>query len=202
MNPALSIALPILAVVVAYLLGSIPFGVVVAHFRHVDLRQVGSGNIGATNAARALGRKLGALVLLLDAAKAYLPIQLCRMLFHGDARQYWILAGVAFAAFLGHLFPIFLRGKGGKGVATGLGIFLALAPLVAGIAAAVWAGLYVVLRISSVGSLIATSLIVPALVLRHEPTAYVALAGAMAVLIFWKHRDNIRRLLRKQEGKV
>src|SRR5262249_36247002 len=159
---AMSYLLPIAAVVVAYLLGSIPFGVVVAHFRHVDLRQVGSGNIGATNAARALGRKLGALVLVLDAAKAYFPLQLCRTLFHlgrppfrGDARQYWILAAVGFAAFLGHLYPIFLRGKGGKGVATGLGIFLALAPLCAGIAAAVWAGLYVVLRISSVGSLVA-----------------------------------------------
>jgi acyl phosphate:glycerol-3-phosphate acyltransferase len=194
--------LPIAAVAVAYLLGSIPFGVVVARFRHVDLRQVGSGNIGATNAARALGRKLGALVLLLDAAKAYVPLQLCRYLFAGDARESWILAAVAFAAFFGHLFPIFLAGKGGKGVATGFGIFLALAPLCAGIAAAVWVGLYAVTRISSVGSLVATSLVIPALALRHEPTAYVVLAAAMTVLIFLKHRGNIQRLLRKQEGKV
>src|SRR5258707_697894 len=82
------------AIAAAYLLGSIPFGVVVAPFRHIDLRQVGSGNIGATNAARALGRKLGALVLVLDAAKAYVPLQLCRQIFHGDARESWILATV------------------------------------------------------------------------------------------------------------
>jgi len=194
--------LPIAAVVAAYLLGSIPFGVVVAHFRHVDLRQVGSGNIGATNAARALGRKLGALVLLLDAAKAYVPLLVCRHLFAGDAREPWILAAVAFAAFFGHLFPIFVGFKGGKGVATGFGIYLALAPFCAAIAAAVWVGLYVVTRISSVGSLVATSLIIPALLLRHEPRAFVLLAGAMAVLIFFKHRGNIQRLLRKQEGKV
>jgi glycerol-3-phosphate acyltransferase PlsY len=194
--------LPPAVVLAAYLLGSIPFGVVVAHFRHVDLRQVGSGNIGATNAARALGRKLGVLVLVLDAAKAYVPLQLCRLLFHGDARADWILAAIAFAAFIGHLFPVYLRGKGGKGVATGLGVFLALAPLCAGIAAAVWVGLYAVTRISSIGSLVATFMIIPALFLRHEPTAYVALAGAMYVFILWKHRDNIRRLLRRQEGKV
>jgi glycerol-3-phosphate acyltransferase PlsY len=198
----MSWVVPIAAVVVAYLLGSIPFGVVVARFRHVDLRQVGSGNIGATNAARALGRKLGVLVLLLDAAKAYVPLQLCRNLFAGDARVSWILAAVAFAAFVGHLYPIFIGFKGGKGVATGFGIFLALAPMCAGIAAAVWVGLYAVTRISSIGSLISTSLVIPALVLRHEPRAFVALAAAMTVLIFWKHRGNIQRLLHRQEGKV
>jgi glycerol-3-phosphate acyltransferase PlsY len=194
--------LPIAAVVAAYLLGSIPFGVVIAHFRDVDLRKVGSGNIGATNAARALGRKLGVLVLVLDAAKAYVPMQLCRYLFRDHPRQPWILAAVGFAAFFGHLFPVFLRGKGGKGVATGLGIYLALAPVCAAIAAVIWVGLYAVTRISSIGSLAATSLIIPALMLRHEPTAYVALAAAMYVFILWKHRDNIRRLLRKQETRV
>jgi len=194
--------IPIAAILVAYLLGSIPFGVVIARLRKVDLRQVGSGNIGATNAARALGRPLGVLVLLLDAAKAYVPLQLCRSFFHEDPRRDWILAGVGFAAFLGHLFPIFLKGKGGKGVATGLGIYLALAPLCAGIAGVVWAGLYLITRISSIGSLAATSLMIPALYLRHEPTAYIALAGAMALLIIWKHRGNISRLLNRQETKV
>jgi glycerol-3-phosphate acyltransferase PlsY len=194
--------LPILAIVVAYLLGSIPFGVVIAKLRDVDLRKVGSGNIGATNAARALGRGWGVLVLLLDAAKAYLPLVLCRWLFRSDPAVDWILAAVGFAAFLGHLFPIFLKGKGGKGVATGLGIYLALAPFCAAIAGAVWAGLYLVTRISSIGSLVATTLMIPALYFRHEPTAFIALAGAMAVLIFLKHRGNISRLLQRQESKV
>jgi glycerol-3-phosphate acyltransferase PlsY len=198
----MSLAVPVAAVVIAYLLGSIPFGVVIAKLRNVDLRQVGSGNIGATNAARALGRKLGALVLLLDAAKAYVPLQVCRALFHGDAREHWILAAVGFAAFLGHLYPIFLRFKGGKGVATGLGIFLALAPFCAALAAVVWVALYLVTRISSIGSLVSTALIIPALALRHEPQPFLVLAAGMAALIVWKHRDNIRRLLQKQETKV
>src|SRR5262249_10903495 len=154
------------AIAAAYLLGSIPFGVVVAKFRNVDLRKVGSGNIGATNAARALGKTLGILVLLLDAAKAYLPLLACRRLFRDDPNVDWVLAGVGFAAFLGHLFPVWLKGKGGKGVATGLGIYLALAPFCAGIAGAVWVGLYVATRISSIGSLAATLLMIPALYLR------------------------------------
>ncbi len=194
--------IPFTAVVLAYVLGSIPFGLVVAHFRHVDLRQVGSGNIGATNAARALGRKLGALVLLLDAAKAYIPLEICRALFAGDAREPWILAAVGFTAFLGHLFPIFLRGRGGKGVATGFGIFLALSPMCAGIAAAVWVGIYLVTRISSIGSLAATAVIIPTLALRHDPPAFIVLAVAMSAFIVAKHRGNIRRLLHKEETKI
>jgi acyl phosphate:glycerol-3-phosphate acyltransferase len=193
---------PILFVVGAYLLGSIPFGVVVARFRHVDLRKVGSGNIGATNAARALGRGLGILVLLLDAAKAYAPLQLARVLFRENPRLSWILAAVAFAAFLGHLFPVWLRGRGGKGVATGFGIFLALDPLCAAIAGALWLVLYVTTRISSIGSLVATALMIPALAWRGDPPAYLWLAGGMTFFIVVKHRGNIRRLLHKEETRV
>jgi glycerol-3-phosphate acyltransferase PlsY len=194
--------IPVAAIALAFLLGSIPFGLIVGRLRGVDVRQVGSGNIGATNTARAVGRKLGALVLLLDAAKAYLPMIAAKQLFAGDARAGWLVSAVGLAAFLGHLYSPWLRFRGGKGVATGLGVFLALAPFSAALAAAVWIGVYVATRISSVGSLAATTAIVPIMVLRHEPPYNVALAAVLFVLIVWKHRDNIRRLWHHQESKV
>jgi glycerol-3-phosphate acyltransferase PlsY len=194
--------IPALAIAVGYLLGSIPFGVVVGKFRGVDIRAVGSGNIGATNAARALGKKLGVLVLLLDTAKAYLPLLAAKQIFFGDARASWIIAGIALAAFLGHLFPPWLRFRGGKGVATGLGVFLALAPMSAAIAGAIWVGVYAATRISSVGSLAATTALIPTLALRHEPRATVVLAAVMYLFIVAKHHDNIRRLLHHEEKKI
>jgi glycerol-3-phosphate acyltransferase PlsY len=194
--------IPAVAITIGFLLGSIPFGVVVARLRGVDLRKVGSGNIGATNAARALGRKLGLLVLLLDTAKAYLPVVAVRHLGVGDARTAWVAAAVGLAAFLGHCFSPWLRLRGGKGVASGLGVFLALAPMSAAIAAAVWVGVYAVTRISSVGSLVGTTVLIPVMALRHEPRAHLALAAALYIVILWKHRDNIRRLLQKKETKV
>jgi glycerol-3-phosphate acyltransferase PlsY len=194
--------IPALAIAVSFLLGSIPFGVVVARLRGVDLRQVGSGNIGATNAARALGRKLGVLVLLLDTLKAYLPVVVVRHFTVGDARTGWVAAAAGLAAFVGHCYSPWLRLRGGKGVASGFGAFLALAPMSAAIAAAVWVGVYAATRISSVGSLAAATLLVPLMVLRHEPRPQLALAAVLYVVILWKHRENIRRLLQKKETKI
>jgi glycerol-3-phosphate acyltransferase PlsY len=148
---ALLYALPL----IAYLLGSIPFGVVLARARGVDLRTVGSGNIGATNAARALGKKLGAVVLLCDALKGLLPVLLARHLTAGHPHADWLVAGTALAAFLGHLFPVYQRFRGGKGVATALGVFLAVAPFAALGAVLVYAAAYALWRISAVGSLAA-----------------------------------------------
>jgi len=188
----------LVAAVIGFVLGAIPFGPIFARLRGVNLREVGSGNIGATNAARALGRGWGALVLLCDAGKAAGPIALARHFSVGE----WALATGGFGAVLGHMFTPFLRGRGGKGVATGFGAFLVLAPAPAGIAAAVWAALYAITRVSSVGSLVAITILPIVLVLFHAPRADLALALALYPLIVWKHRDNIRRLLRREESKV
>jgi glycerol-3-phosphate acyltransferase PlsY len=192
----------IAVVVGGFLCGSVPYGLVFARVRGIDLRTVGSGNIGATNAARALGRKLGVLVLLCDAAKAALPMLLARRVCAGDPRVEWAVAATGVAAFLGHVYSPWLRGKGGKGVASGLGVFLVLSPIAAAVAAGVWALVYGLTRLSSLGSLIATTAILPTLALLHAPPAHLAAAGLLYVIILLRHRENIRRLLRREETKV
>ncbi len=117
--------LPITLCLTAYLLGSIPFGVIVARLNKVDLRQHGSGNIGATNVARTLGKKLGVLTLIGDALKGVVAVALADFLLSNPVH----IASAGLFAFLGHLFPVFLKFQGGKGVATGLGVFLYLMPL-------------------------------------------------------------------------
>jgi acyl phosphate:glycerol-3-phosphate acyltransferase len=200
--PTSTIVNAAIAFAVGFLLGSIPFGVVFARLRGVDLRKVGSGNIGATNAARALGRGLGVLVLLCDAAKAAVPIVLARRFIAGTPRLDWILAAIGLGAVLGHMFSPWLRGRGGKGVATGFGTFLVLAPVPAAIAAGAWAALYALSRISSVGSLTALAVLPIALVLDGAPRAFLVLVLLLDPVIVWKHRDNIRRLLKREERKV
>ena len=185
-------------VAVAFLLGSIPFGVLLARARGVDLKKVGSGNIGATNAARALGKKVGLLVLLLDTCKAWLPTAAALWLRLGPE----VAAVTGFAAFCGHIYSPWLKGRGGKGVACGLGAFLALAPASAGIAAAVCVLVVVVTRLGSLGSLAGSAALVPALWRLHQPRAYVILSAAMFVLILWRHRENIDRMLHRREHKL
>jgi glycerol-3-phosphate acyltransferase PlsY len=194
-------ALGALLVVAGYLAGSIPFGFILARLLlGVDVRTVGSGNIGGTNVARAGGKALGVTVILLDAAKAIVPILVARRLL-GDAprAEVWVVA-VAVAAFVGHLFPVWLGFKGGKGVATALGIFAVLAPwaAVAGIVA--YALVYVLTRISSLGSLVGTAACALATFAVHGARSPVPWAGvALAALIVLRHRENIRRLLSGEE---
>jgi acyl phosphate:glycerol-3-phosphate acyltransferase len=189
--------LAIAAVLAGYLAGSLPTGVIVARARGIDIRAAGSGNIGATNVARTLGKPLGALVLALDALKGFLPV----FLMATRLPDGW-LALVGLAAILGHVFPVWLRFRGGKGVATGLGVFAALAPLPALAAVAAYVLVVATSRISSLGSLTATStLLVGMLLSRHSPPQ-IALALAVWLLIVIRHRENIRRLLRREERKV
>jgi glycerol-3-phosphate acyltransferase PlsY len=183
----------------AYLSGSVPYGVLIARARGVDVTKIGSGNIGATNVARALGKKAGVLVLVLDALKGLGPALAARLAWP-DRPELSAAAGLL--AILGHVFPIWLKLKGGKGVATGMGVFLALAPLATLIAAVAFGAIYAMARIVSIGSLVAATVLPVAMLVLHAPRAHLALGLAAWLLIMWRHRSNLRRLWRHEETKV
>jgi glycerol-3-phosphate acyltransferase PlsY len=194
-------ATAIALVALSYLSGSVPYGLLLTRaFTGVDVRTVGSGNIGATNAARAGGRGLGGLVLALDVLKAVLPILLARALLQGaPTADAWVTA-VAAAAFAGHVYPVWLRFKGGKGVATGLGIFAVLAPWAALGGAATFAVVYGATRTSSLGSLAGTAVCAAAAFITSAPGSLTPWAGLfIALVIVWRHRENLRRLARGEE---
>ncbi|MBI5069213.1 MAG: glycerol-3-phosphate acyltransferase [Deltaproteobacteria bacterium] len=201
-------ALGALLVAVGYLLGSVPFGVVVGKvLGGVDPRTVGSGNIGASNVTRSAGKKAGALTLLLDAAKAALPMLAARALLGAlgagpGAAEAWSV-GVGLAAFAGHLWPVWLRFQGGKGVATALGVFLVLAPMAALLAFGAFAVGYGATRIAAVGSLSGVAVAVMGIFMIHGAGTVVPWAGLLvALLIVWRHRGNIRRMISGTENKV
>ncbi|PYE84750.1 glycerol-3-phosphate 1-O-acyltransferase PlsY [Pseudoroseicyclus aestuarii] len=183
--------------VIGYLLGSIPFGVILMIAAGKgDPRKSGSGNIGATNVARTGGRSIGLATLLLDGGKGALAVLLARH-FGGEAASY----AAATAAFLGHCFPVWLRFRGGKGVATHLGLLLALAWPVGLLACATWAAGFFATRISSLSALIAAALApLWALLLGRPEIALLALI--LAVLIYIRHVSNIRRLLNGTEPRA
>ena len=207
-----------LLVAAGYLAGSIPFGYLLGRvLLGVDVRTVGSGNIGATNVARAGGKALGVFVVLLDAAKAIVPIFVARKVLWdavvaegvqrgaapfgapGPGLETWVVA-VALAAFVGHLFPVWLRFRGGKGVATGFGIFLVLAPWGALAGAVAYGIAYGVTRISSVGSLAGTAVCCATAFALNGPARPVSWAAVLlGLLIVLRHKDNIRRLLSGEE---
>jgi glycerol-3-phosphate acyltransferase PlsY len=187
----------IIAAVAAYLLGSIPFGLVLTRLAgHGDIRTIGSGNIGATNVLRTGNKGLAAATLILDVAKGAIAVLVL-------ARFGIVAAAVgAICVFLGHLFPIWLGFKGGKGVATGLGVLLAFLWPVGLLALATWLIIALVTRYSSLAAL-AAAVLAPlyAWFLTHEPlrTGVVAILGIMVVI---RHADNIGRLIRGEEGKI
>lgn len=189
----------ILLVIGGYLAGSIPTGVILAKlFSTKDIRKEGSGNIGATNVYRVLGKKLGVLTLVGDVAKGAIPVIMTRSLM-GD--EMWI-AGVAFFTFLGHLFPIFLVFRGGKGVATALGIFLAIAPHMVPFAIAVFILVVIGWRYVSLGSLTAIALMPIFLCVAGYPIIYVNLSLIIGCAIFYRHWDNIKKLREGREKKI
>ncbi len=198
MSDAAAIAL----VVTAYFMGSIPFGLLIGKKMGVDVRGVGSGNIGATNVARNLGKKTGALVLLLDALKAAIPTFVAKMLVSRGDLAIEFLALVAIAAIIGHCYPVWLKFRGGKGVATSLGVFLVIDPALAGIGVAIFAVLYLAFRTASIGSVCAAIAFPVLLWVFERPMPLVQLGIAGAVIIVVKHRTNILRLLRGEEHRV
>jgi len=188
----------VLLLIFAYLLGSIPTGVILAKaFSNVDPRTQGSKNIGATNIYRTAGKKLGVITLLGDILKGVIPVVIARSALES---HFWIGA-VALAAFIGHLYPIFLKFKGGKGIATGLGAFLALAPLSAILSFLVFLAVVYKWRYISLGSLTATVAFPIFLALLSPHYMYIPFAVIIGVLIFYRHRENIQRLLAGRESK-
>jgi glycerol-3-phosphate acyltransferase PlsY len=192
---------PAALVLAGYLSGSVPYGLLLARWRRgVDVREVGSGNIGATNVARAGGWRLGAVVLLLDALKAAVPACAALRLLPGEA---WLHAAVGMAAFCGHVFPVWLRFRGGKGVACAVGALAVLLPGAAVVGVCAWGPLLWRTRVMSVSSLVGalaavgTGLVLAAL--EAAPWASAWLGVAFLLALVWTHRENLQRLRRGRE---
>ena len=178
----------IFALAVAYLLGSIPFGLLLTRFSgRGDLREIGSGNIGATNVLRTGAKGLAALTLLLDAAKGAAAVMI--------AQHYWPdgTYHAAAGALIGHLYPVWLKFRGGKGVATLLGVIAPLLPIAAIVYALLWVGMLLVWRISSVAGLVAVVSAPVTAALMGERALFPMLVG-FSILVIWKHRENLVRL--------
>lgn len=186
-----------LALVVAYLLGSIPSGYLAGRARGVDLSKVGSGNMGAANVFRSLGKMMGIAVLVADIAKGAVAVVVAGALTDGP----WpLVAGCV--AVAGHIFPVWLRFRGGKGVATAAGVIVGLMPLVAAIVLPAWFVLVALTRYTSVGSIVAAAAATPlAWALGYDWT-YVTLAGIMACAVLVKHRSNMVRLIQRRENRI
>ena len=202
-------ALALLALVLSYLLGAVPFGfVLVRVIKGVDLRSVGSGNIGATNAMRALGRPLGAVAFILDLGKGWVPVYLIAPVlttadgFDGG----WLRVLCGAAAVCGHVWPIYLRFRGGKAVATGCGAIIAIDPLIFVFAALTWLVTIAVSRYVGLASM-AMGLAFPLVAtLRREPGGYgievVIGSAALTALILLRHRSNLGRMLAGTEPRI
>ncbi|PZP48978.1 MAG: glycerol-3-phosphate acyltransferase [Agrobacterium fabrum] len=190
-------ALLALSALIGYLLGSIPFGLILTRMAGLgDVRKIGSGNIGATNVLRTGNKKLAAATLLLDALKGTAAVLVANALWGYEAS---LVAG--FFAFLGHLFPVWLGFKGGKGVATYIGVLLGAAPLMMLAFALIWLATAFITRYSSLSALLAMLVIPVALwVLGPEKTAL--LVTLLSAISWWKHRENIARLLAGTESRI
>jgi glycerol-3-phosphate acyltransferase PlsY len=186
---------------IAYLLGSIPFGYLIVRWqRGIDVRQTGSGGTGATNVMRNLGIIGFVATFLLDVGKGILAVLVASRLSGGNP---WWIAASSVAAILGHCFPVWLKFRGGKGVATGVGVFMALAPLQVALVLVIFAIVLAIWRYVSLGSIVATGAF-PLLVhfMKHAPLPIVLGAGGSALIIIAMHHGNIRRLLSGTESKV
>jgi len=172
-----------------FIAGSIPFGFLIARRRGVNIREHGSGNIGATNVSRVLGARVGVIVLLLDAAKGALPTLVAQHYCGWSS----VIAATGGAAILGHCFSPFLGGKGGKGVATSFGVFLVIAPQLAGIAVCAFLVIWRITRVPALGSL-AGSATFSALFIARGETHYMLLACATTALLVYTHRSNLAKL--------
>jgi len=183
---------------IAYLIGSIPIGLILSKIKGKDPRQTGSGNIGATNVMRTAGKAMGVITLIGDVAKGFLPVIVVKHYSHEPI----LVAALGFLAFLGHLYPIYLRFKGGKGVATALGVYLAVSPLAILIDILVFILVLLRWRYVSLGSLVAAAMMPVILIFLRISYEYIVLSVLVGAFIFIKHRDNMRRLSQGQENRL
>jgi len=184
----------IVYLIITYLLGSIPFGLIIGKLFGKDIRKEGSGNIGATNVTRVLGKKAGLLVLILDTSKGFLPIYIAKSIF--DIKLVSLLAIVS---VIGHCFPIFLKFKGGKGVATAMGVLLALSFKAALIVIMFWLGVFLVSGYVSLASMLSASISWVIINFIENNIYYTYAAFIIGLIIILKHKDNLDRLLKGTE---
>jgi len=191
----------IIAILLSYLLGAVPFGLFFSKlFSDVDVRTIGSGNIGATNVLRAAGKKAAVLTLLMDTMKGLVPVLIVKFLFQDDAIT--VLSGAA--AILGHNFPVYLKFRGGKGVATSYGVVVAVAPWTGLLCLIIWALVAYIWRFSSLSALVSFACY-PGLtffITSPQSKPYGFLALFIFGMIYYRHRDNIKRLLSGTEPKI
>jgi glycerol-3-phosphate acyltransferase PlsY len=187
----------IVVVIVGYFLGGLPIGVLVARSKGVDLFKVGSGNVGTTNVIRALGFKYGILTWLGDVGKGLVAALVAKMLGQPEA----VVAAVGLAAILGHCFSPFLHLRGGRGIATGLGVLLAIDWRVGTLAFSVWIVVVLASQLVSLASLAAAASLLPLMVWLHPTDPMIVLGGSMASIVFIRHKPNLDRLLRGEEHK-
>jgi glycerol-3-phosphate acyltransferase PlsY len=187
----------VLAVVGGYLLGSIPFGYLAGRLKGTDIRTLGSGNVGAANVFRNLGRSWGITVMALDIAKGIVPVLIARAVTDAP----WpVIVGAA--AMLGAIFPVWLRFRGGKGVATGAGVMIGLFPIVSALLVPLWLLLVLLTRITSLASITCAIVFTPLAAAFGAPWEYLVLAGTMSALVLIRHRANIARLLAGKEPRI
>ena len=194
---------PALLVLASYLIGSIPFGLLAGKLRGIDIREHGSGNIGATNVLRTLGKPIGITVFVLDVLKGFGPVMGAYFLLPhpaGEAEQ-TVMMFCAIAAICGHNFPVWLKFKGGKGIATSAGALLALLPIPLACALAVWIIVFLVSKYVSLASIAAAAAIPLVVGIWFYHPALLAFSLALAALAIWRHRANIQRLLAGSENR-
>ncbi|MFM7084448.1 MAG: glycerol-3-phosphate 1-O-acyltransferase PlsY [Hyphomicrobium sp.] len=190
------------AFLIGYFLGSIPFGFIITKLAgEGDLRQIGSGNIGATNVLRTGNKSLAAMTLFFDTMKGTFAVLIAKSLATPEASEILIGSLGGLSAFLGHLFPLWLKFKGGKGVATYIGVLLGIFWPAAGVFCGVWLIFALVTRLSSLSALIA-SIITPFYIFFSGHILESLLLGIMSVFLIWKHQSNIRRLLDGTEPRI
>jgi len=193
----------IIFAIAAYIIGSIPFGKLIARYvARIDITRRGSGNIGATNVARELGMKWGVITLVLDMLKGLAPMVAFSLTDSGSGTGGEIaLAGIGLCALLGHMFPLFLKFRGGKGVATALGVYLVLSPLSCLGGLILFILVVAIWDFISLGSLVSACAMPLFLILFGKPYPFVVVSLFMALLICFKHKENIGRLIRGEERK-
>ena len=185
----------------AFLFGSIPWGYLIGKAKGVDLRKIGSRNIGATNVLRTIGKKEALVTLLLDISKGFIPVLLVQVLYP-DKNNYILMGTVGILAIIGHCFTPFLKFKGGKGVATSLGVILAYTPFVGILTLVIWIIIFKISKVSSLSALVSFGLLPLNVYIMNYSNEVVFFCFLITVIIYLKHIPNIKRLLKGTETKI